>query len=93
MSMFNQALLEKIANHMVNTKCTVRQAAFVFNIPKTQVHRYITENLKEINAELACDIGKILEQNKKERHIRGGLSTKAKFEMIKQKTQETKTKK
>ena len=46
----------------------------------TSVHKDVTERLKKINPVLAKDVRKILNENKAERHIRGGLATKAKYE-------------
>ncbi len=48
----------------------------------TTVHKDISERLKYLNAELAREIRKILEENKQERHIRGGLATKKKYKQI-----------
>ena len=68
-----------IANYIIETKCTVREAAKKFGISKSTVHKDITERLFKINTELAKDAQKILQENKKERHIRGGIATREKY--------------
>lgn len=68
-----------IANYIIETKCTVRDAAKKFGISKSTVHKDITERLKRINAQLAMESQKILQENKKERHIRGGNATREKY--------------
>ena len=67
------------ANYIIDNKTTVRQTAKKFHISKSTVHKDITERLKEINPPLAKDVSKVLEENKAERHIRGGLATKEKY--------------
>lgn len=59
---------------------TVRAAAKKFKISKSTVHKDITERLKEINPALASEVKAVLDNNKAERHIRGGLATKHKYE-------------
>ncbi len=68
-----------IANHIIETKCTVREAAKKFGISKSTVHKDITERLSKINPRLAKDTQKVLQENKKERHIRGGIATREKY--------------
>ncbi|MBQ9757838.1 MAG: sporulation transcriptional regulator SpoIIID [Clostridia bacterium] len=68
-----------IANYIIETKCTVREAAKKFGISKSTVHKDITERLKKINAQLADESQKILQENKRERHIRGGNATREKY--------------
>lgn len=69
----------ELANYIIKTKCTVRKAAKKFGISKSTVHKDITERLKEINPVLAKRAATVLEENKKERHIRGGRATKEKY--------------
>lgn len=69
----------ELANYIIENKCTVRRAAKVFNVSKSTVHKDITERLKKINPALAKNVHKILDENKAERHIRGGLATKKKY--------------
>lgn len=58
---------------------TVRQAAHVFKISKSTVHKDITERLKKISPSLYGQVREILSKNKEERHIRGGMATKEKY--------------
>ena len=69
----------KLAQYIINSKDTVRGTAKKFGISKSTVHKDVTERLKKINPVLAREVRKILNKNKAERHIRGGLATKAKY--------------
>ncbi len=69
----------KIANYIIETRCTVRDAAKKFGISKSTVHKDITERLSKINPQLAAESNVILQDNKKERHIRGGIATREKY--------------
>ena len=69
----------QIANYIIETKCTVREAAKVFGISKSTVHKDLTDRLLKINPGLAKESGNILQANKKERHIRGGIATREKY--------------
>ena len=69
----------EIANFIVNSNATVRETAKKFGISKSTVHRDITDRVTKINPSLAHDVRKILEINKAERHIRGGMATKRKY--------------
>ena len=68
-----------LANYIIDTKCTVRAAAKNFGISKSTVHKDLTERLEEISQGLYEEVRAILDDNKAERHIRGGLATKAKY--------------
>ncbi len=68
-----------IANYIIETKCTVREAAKKFGISKSTVHKDITERLSKINKNLALQTHEILMENKQERHIRGGIATREKY--------------
>jgi len=68
-----------IAHYIIDSKDTVRGAAAKFGISKSTVHKDVSERLVKINAVLAQDVRKILDENKAERHIRGGLATKLKY--------------
>lgn len=72
-----------LATYIIETKSTVRQAAVKFNVSKSTVHKDISERLEKVNPSLAIEAKKILEINKAQRHIRGGLATKKKYESIK----------
>ena len=71
----------EIANYIVENNSTVRQAAKRFGISKSTVHKDITDSdrLLRINPDLAAQTRKILDVNKSERHIRGGMATKEKY--------------
>lgn len=69
-----------LATYIIENKSTVRQAAKKFNISKSTVHKDISERLEKVNPSLALEAKKILEINKMERHIRGGLATKLKYQ-------------
>lgn len=69
-----------LANYIIEKKTTVRDAALAFNISKSTVHKDITERLWIIDRKLAKETKKVLEENKANRHIRGGQATKVKYE-------------
>ena len=68
-----------LARYMVENEATVRAAAGQFGVSKSTVHKDITERLREINPGLAAEVKEVLENNKAERHIRGGLATREKY--------------
>ena len=68
-----------LANYMIENKSTVRQAAKIFGVSKSTVHKDLTERLENIDSSLAIEVRKILDLNKAERHIRGGMATKEKY--------------
>lgn len=69
----------ELAKYILDTKATVRAAALKFRVSKSTVHKDITERLQELNPALAHEVKKVLDGNKAERHIRGGLATKEKY--------------
>lgn len=69
----------KLAHYIIETKETVRATAKTFGISKSTVHKDVSERLLKINPALAVEVRKILEENKSERHIRGGMATKMKY--------------
>ena len=69
----------EIANYIIDNNATVRQTAKQFGISKSTVHKDVTERLTQINPTLANNARKVLDLNKSERHIRGGLATKEKY--------------
>ena len=73
----------ELAHYIIDSKDTVRGAAKKFGISKSTVHKDVSERLKKINPVLAREVRIILDENKAERHIRGGLATKHKYEKIK----------
>lgn len=68
-----------IANYIIENNATVRQTARQFGISKSTVHKDVTDRLVQINADLAARTRKVLDVNKQERHIRGGMATKEKY--------------
>ena len=68
-----------LAHYIIDSKDTVRGVAKKFGISKSTVHKDIAERLKKINPALARDVRVILDENKAERHIRGGMATKRKY--------------
>lgn len=69
----------EIARYIIDNNTTVRQAAKHFGISKSTVHKDVTERLVQVNPALAQEARKILDVNKSERHIRGGLATREKY--------------
>ena len=69
-----------IAVYIIESNGTVRTAAKHFGISKSTVHKDMTERLPRVNAALYGEVRKVLDKNKAERHIRGGLATKRKFQ-------------
>lgn len=68
-----------LAHYIIDSKDTVRGAAKKFGISKSTVHKDVSERLLTINKALALEVRRILDENKAERHIRGGMATKLKY--------------
>lgn len=68
-----------VSLYIVKTNATVRQAATVFGVSKSTIHKDVTERLPKLNEDLAAQVKQVLEHNKAERHIRGGEATKRKY--------------
>jgi putative DeoR family transcriptional regulator (stage III sporulation protein D) len=71
----------EVGSYIVETSATVRQAADVFKISKSTVHKDVTERLPSINHQMASQVRRILEINKAERHLRGGEATRRKYKI------------
>lgn len=69
----------ELAEFIIKNKSTVRAAAKQFNISKSTVHKDVTERLKTFNKSLYSEVKYILNINKEQRHIRGGMATKEKY--------------
>lgn len=69
----------ELAEYIIESKDTVRGAAKKFGISKSTVHKDVSQRLLKINPLLATEVRKILDENKAERHIRGGMATKLKY--------------
>jgi putative DeoR family transcriptional regulator (stage III sporulation protein D) len=76
----------EIANYIIENNATVRQTAKTFGISKSTVHKDVAERLAQINPTLAAEARKVLDVNKSERHIRGGMATKEKYLHMEKKT-------
>ncbi len=72
-----------LALYIIENKSTVRDTAQKFNISKSTVHKDVAERLWHINKKLAENVKTVLSENKADRHIRGGIATKHKYEEIK----------
>ncbi len=82
----------RCAEYIVATGCTVRACSAHFAISKSTVHKDVSERLKYVDGELYEQTQKVLNRNLSERHIRGGIATKEKYEQIhRQETQRSKT--
>ena len=68
-----------LAVYMIETGATVRSAAQHFGISKSTVHKDLSCRLPQVNDELYQQVRKVLDLNKQERHIRGGLATRRKY--------------
>jgi len=73
----------RLGEYIVENKATVRRAAKQFGISKSTVHKDVSQRLKYIDTGLYRDVKNILAVNKAQRHIRGGLATKRKYESLK----------
>ena len=69
----------KLAVYMIETNATVRSAAGHFGISKSTVHKDLTQRLQQCNPMLFTQVRDILDINKQERHIRGGMATRRKY--------------
>ena len=69
----------EVANYIVENGATVRQTAKQFRISKSTVHKDVAERLPQVNPTLAAQARKVLDMNKSERHIRGGMATREKY--------------
>jgi len=74
-----------IANYIIDKKATVRAAAKHFGISKSTVHIDMSKRLFKVNNSLALQVKEILDENKAQRHIRGGIATKNKYKAVHQK--------
>lgn len=71
---------KKNAEYIIATGCTVRACAVALGASKSTVHKDVAERLKEIDADLYEKVKEVLETNLRERHLRGGESTRRKYE-------------
>ena len=73
----------ELAHYIIDSKDPVRGTAKKFGISKSTVHKDVSERLEKINPILSKQVRLILDENKAERHIRGGMATKLKYSHIK----------
>lgn len=78
----------EIAKYIIETNTTVRETAKIFGVSKSTVHKDVTERLPKINPALAKEVKQVLDKNKSERHLRGGMATKMKYKQKKIGTEE-----
>lgn len=72
----------EIAKYIISSQTTVRDAAKIFGVSKSTVHKDVTERLPKINPVIALQVKEIMDKNKAERHIRGGKATKLKYQSL-----------
>ena len=68
-----------LAVYIIENKTTVRAAAAKYGVSKSTVHKDLTERLRRVNPGLYAQVRQLLDLNKAERHIRGGLATRRKY--------------
>lgn len=85
MKLYIEERAEQFGNHIISEKSTVRETASVFGISKSTVHKDVVDRLPQFNRKLAELVREVLEENKSERHIRGGIATKNKYKKLKEK--------
>ena len=69
----------RLAEYIIANNATVRTAAKIFGVSKSTVHKDVTERLKRSDPALWQQVKSVLEKNKAERHIRGGIATRIKY--------------
>ena len=70
---------ERLAQYIIENRTTVRAAAQKFGISKSTVHKDISERLPQFNPPLYLQVNEVLEVNRAQRHIRGGIATRKKY--------------
>lgn len=73
----------ELGEYIAKSGATVRTAAKLFRVSKSTVHKDVTERLKREDPVLYKEVKKVLEKNKQDRHIRGGLATREKYKKLK----------
>ena len=68
-----------LGEYIIESKATVRKAAKKFGVSKSTVHKDVSQRLKVLNPAMYREVRQILDTNKSERHIRGGMATKNKY--------------
>ena len=75
---------ERLGWYIVKNKTTVRDAAKAYGVSKSTVHTDVTQKLKKINPRLYAQVRWVLDVNKQQRHIRGGIATKEKYRILRE---------
>lgn len=73
----------QLAVYIIETGATVRAAAKQFGISKSTVHKDLSDRLPGYNRTLYCQVRAVLDENKAQRHIRGGMATREKYRKAK----------
>ena len=79
MKTFAEERSVQLGEYIVEHNATVRAAAKIFGVSKSTVHMDVTDRLKNVDSALFFRVREVLDQNKAQRHIRGGLATKEKY--------------
>lgn len=79
MKTFAEERSVQLGEYIVEHNATVRAAAKIFGVSKSTVHMDVTDRLKNVDCALFFRVREVLDQNKAQRHIRGGLATKEKY--------------
>jgi putative DeoR family transcriptional regulator (stage III sporulation protein D) len=74
---------KELGRYIYQNNATVRQAAAVFKVSKSTVHKDVSQRLKNLDYSLYLKVKEVLENNLRERHIRGGIATRNKYEQLK----------
>lgn len=82
MKFYIEERAEQFGKYIIAAKSTVRETAVVFGISKSTVHKDVVERLPQFNRGLAKLVREVLDENKSERHIRGGIATKNKYKAL-----------
>lgn len=83
-----EARAVELGEYIIESKATVRSAAKKFGVSKSTVHKDVSERLKLVNPQLYKKVKNVLEINKAQRHIRGGIATKNKYKSAAKNTKE-----
>ena len=70
----------QVAEHIAKTEDTVRKTAEIYHLSKSTVHNDVSTRLKKLDVDMFEEVQKVMQKNFAEKHIRGGMSTKEKFE-------------
>ena len=73
---------EELALYLIENRTTIRAAAKKYGVSKSTVHKDISERLPQLNRTLYLQVKEVLDENKAQRHIRGGLATRKKYKGV-----------